>query len=133
MTVKVPFKPSSARLVSAQKNIDVKYDNGAATFGILIGEADCRGRGLGEEATRTLCRFAFDEMGLHKIRLDVYASNASAVRTYERVGFRREGVLREEAYRGGRHIDVLRMGLLRGEMNAGRAPKPPSKRRSRRR
>jgi RimJ/RimL family protein N-acetyltransferase len=94
----------------------IERDNGVATFGILIGEADCRGKGLGEEATRTLCRFAFDEMGLHKIRLDVYASNASAVRTYERVGFRREGVLREEAYRGGRYIDVLRMGLLREEM-----------------
>ena len=99
----------------------IERDNGVATFGILIGEADCRGKGLGEEATRTLCRFAFDEMGLHKIRLDVYASNASAVRTYERVGFRREGVLREEAYRGGRYIDVLRMGLLRGELTKPRA------------
>jgi RimJ/RimL family protein N-acetyltransferase len=94
----------------------IERDNGVATFGILIGETDCRGKGFGEEATRTLCRFAFDEMGLHKIRLDVYAINASAVRTYERVGFRREGVLREEAFRGGRYIDVLRMGLLRGEL-----------------
>ena len=109
----------------------IERDNGVATFGILIGEADCRGKGLGEEATRTLCRFAFDEMGLHKIRLDVYASNASAVRTYEHVGFRREGILREEAYRGGRYIDVLRMGLLRGELTEPRraAGASPPKRR----
>jgi len=98
----------------------VDRDNAVATFGILIGEADCRGKGLGEEATRVLCRFAFEEMNLHKIRLDAHAGNAAAVRTYERVGFRKEGVLREEAYRRGGYIDVIRMGLLRGELKPGR-------------
>ncbi len=87
--------------------------------GIFIGETDCRGKGFGEEATRVLCRYAFDEMNLHKIRLDVYAGNAGAVRTYERVGFRKEGVLREETFRRGRYIDVMRMGLLRGELTDG--------------
>ena len=94
----------------------IDRDNAVATFGILIGERDCRGRGLGEEATRTLCRYAFDELNLQKIRLDVYAANENAVKTYERAGFRKEGLLREEAYRKGRRIDVIRMGLLRGEL-----------------
>jgi len=81
-----------------------------------------------------LCRFAFEEMNLHKIRLDVYASNAAAVRTYENVGFRREGVLRDEAFRGGRYIDVLRMGLLREEIAEARsAPRSNRKPRARRR
>ncbi len=44
----------------------IDRDNGTATVGILIGEADCRGQGLGEEAVRTLCRFGFDEMRLHE-------------------------------------------------------------------
>jgi len=99
----------------------VDRDNAVATFGILIGERDCRGKGLGEEATRVLCRFGFDEVNLHKIRLDVHAGNAGAVRTYERVGFRKEGVLREEAFRRGGYIDVIRMGLLRGELKDGRS------------
>ena len=99
----------------------IERENGVATFGILIGEAGARGKGFGEEATRLLCRYAFDEMNLHKIRLDVHATNPGAIRTYERVGFRREGVLREEVFRRGRYIDVLRMGLLRGELAE---PKP---------
>lgn len=99
----------------------IERENGVATFGILIGEADVRGQGFGEEATRVLCRFAFDELNLHKIRLDVHATNAPAIRTYEGVGFRREGVLREENFRRGQYIDVLRMGLLRGELTE---PKP---------
>ena len=112
----------------------IERENGVATFGILIGEKDCHGKGLGEEATRVLCRFAFEEMNLHKIRLDVYASNEAAVRTYENVGFRREGVLRDEAFRAGRYIDLLRMGLLREEMTGPRsAPRSSRKPRARRR
>lgn len=94
----------------------IDRDNRTATLGILIGEADCRGHGLGEDAVRTLCRFGFDEMDLHKIRLDAYAFNARAIRTYARVGFRQEGLLREEAYRAGRRVDMVRMGLVRGEL-----------------
>jgi RimJ/RimL family protein N-acetyltransferase len=93
----------------------IDRDNGTATFGILIGEADCRGQGLGEEAARTLCRYGFDEMRLQKIRLDVHEGNP-AIKTYERVGFRREGILREEIFRRGVRLDVIRMGLLKGEI-----------------
>jgi RimJ/RimL family protein N-acetyltransferase len=100
--------------------VAIDRDNGTATFGILIGEADCRRQGLGEEATRTLCRYGFEEMRLHKIRLDVHEGNP-AIRTYERVGFRREGLLREEDFRRGGRIDVIRMGLLKDEL---RVPKP---------
>jgi ribosomal-protein-alanine N-acetyltransferase len=102
--------------------VSIDRDNGTATLGILIGERDCRGQGLGEEAVRTLCRYAFDEMNLHKIRLEVYAINPAAMKTYERVGFRKEGVLREDAYRQGRRIDVVRMGLLRGDLRPAKAP-----------
>jgi RimJ/RimL family protein N-acetyltransferase len=96
--------------------VGVDRDNRTATLGIFIGEKDCRGQGFGEESVRALCRFAFDELDLRKIRLDVHAGNADAVKTYERVGFRREGVLREEQFRKGRPVDVLRMGLLRSEL-----------------
>lgn len=97
----------------------IDRDNGTATFGIFIGEPDCRGQGFGEEAVRTLCRFGFDELRLHKIRLDVHAGNP-AVKTYERVGFRKEGSLREETFRKGRRLDVIRMGLLRDELRPDR-------------
>ncbi len=90
----------------------IDRDNRTATLGIFIGEKDCRGQGFGEEAVRALCRFAFGEMSLRKIRLDVQLANTTAVKTYERVGFRREGVLRQEVFRQGRPLDVLRMGLL---------------------
>ena len=107
--------------------VQIDRDNATATLGIFIGESNCRGQGLGEEAVRTLCRYAFEEMRLHKIRLDVYAGNP-AIKTYERVGFRKEGLLREEAFRKGRHLDVIRMGLLRTELHSDSrgGPRQPS-------
>ena len=97
----------------------IDRDNRTATLGILIGEKDYRGRGFGTEALRTLCRFAFEEMDLRKIRLDTHAGNEAALRAYEKVGFRREGLLRQEFYRKGRALDVVRMGLLRDELTQG--------------
>ena len=93
----------------------IDKDNGTAILGIFIGETDCRGQGFGEEAVRTLCRYAFEELRLHKVGLKVHSDNP-AVKTYERVGFRREGLLREEVFRAGRRLDVIRMGLLRDEL-----------------
>jgi RimJ/RimL family protein N-acetyltransferase len=97
----------------------IDRDNGTASLGLFIGEGDCRGQGYGEETVRTLCRWGFDELRLEKIRLDVHEGNP-AVKTYERVGFRREGTLRAEIFRRGGRLDVIRMGLLRDEL---RSPK----------
>jgi RimJ/RimL family protein N-acetyltransferase len=106
----------------------IDRDNRTATLGIFIGEADCRGKGLGEDAVRALCRYAFDELDLRKIRLDVSVLNPGAEKTYVRVGFRREGILREEAFRGGKPVDMIRMGLLKGELRAGTSPAPTLRR-----
>jgi UDP-4-amino-4,6-dideoxy-N-acetyl-beta-L-altrosamine N-acetyltransferase len=87
----------------------------SAELQIRIGAADARGRGIGREALRQLLRQGFEELGLHRISLHVFATNEAAIRAYEHVGFRREGLLREAALLGGSWIDVLLMGVLAGE------------------
>jgi aminoglycoside 6'-N-acetyltransferase len=52
------------------------------------------GRGLGTEAIRRVARHLFDELGHHRITIDPAAANAAAIRTYEKVGFRRVGIMR---------------------------------------
>jgi RimJ/RimL family protein N-acetyltransferase len=56
--------------------------------------------------------------------LDVYDSNARAIRSYEKAGFTHEGTLRHAAYRDGRFIDVRRMSILRAEWADRRAAEP---------
>ena len=63
-----------------------------ARFSIMIGVGDYRGRGIGTEATRLVCRYGFDKMALREILLDVDPRNVPAVRAYRRVGFEAEGI-----------------------------------------
>ncbi|MGE5595715.1 MAG: GNAT family N-acetyltransferase [Hyphomicrobiales bacterium] len=90
-------------------------ENRAAEFGILLGPQG-RGRGLGAETTWLTCRFGFEMMNLRRIELRVLAENERASALYQRLGFQREGRLRDSAYFAGRYEDVLVMSLLAGEL-----------------
>jgi RimJ/RimL family protein N-acetyltransferase len=88
-----------------------------AEFGILIGDSTFRNKGLGEGCTRFTVRYGFEELNLVRIYLSVLATNAPALRLYERVGFRTEGRLRSAQYKLGAYVDVVLMAILRDEYN----------------
>ncbi|MCB5167575.1 GNAT family N-acetyltransferase [Streptomyces bambusae] len=70
------------------------------------------GRGLGTEATRLIVGHGFEQLGLHRISLEVYAFNPRARRVYEKVGFTPEGTLRDALLWQGRRVDATLMSLL---------------------
>jgi aminoglycoside 6'-N-acetyltransferase len=73
-----------------------------------------QGQGLGSEAIRVLARWLFDERGHHRLTIDPAVDNEAAIRAYERVGFRRVGVMRKyERGPDGNWHDGLLMDLLR--------------------
>jgi RimJ/RimL family protein N-acetyltransferase len=67
-------------------------DDDEAELRVRIGEADARGRGLGTAAVEELVAYGFDTRGLRRIWLQVFATNARAIRSYEKAGFVRAGV-----------------------------------------
>ncbi|MHC3470385.1 GNAT family N-acetyltransferase [Streptomyces sp. 7R007] len=81
------------------------------TFRTLIGPRG-RGRGVGTEATRLIVGHAFEQLGVHRIELEVYGHNHRARRVYEKVGFVVEGVRREARWRDGEWVDEVLMALL---------------------
>lgn len=83
--------------------------------GIGIGERDYWGNGYGTDAMRVMLRFAFAELNLQRVSLGVYAYNPRAQRSYEKAGFRHEGVVRGDCHRDGRHWDSVFMGILRDD------------------
>ncbi|MEV6181545.1 GNAT family protein [Streptomyces sp. NPDC052015] len=89
----------------------------SCTFRTLIGPRG-RGRGLGTEATRLIVGHGFEQLGLHRIQLELYGDNARARRVYEKVGFVVEGVRREAALRNGVWVDEVLMALLDREWAA---------------
>jgi aminoglycoside 6'-N-acetyltransferase len=74
------------------------------------------GEGLGTEALRLLAGYLFEERGHHRLTIDPAADNAAAIRAYERVGFRRVGIMREyERAPEGEWRDGLLMDMLEEE------------------
>lgn len=90
----------------------IDWINRSAEFGIVIGERDHWGKGIGGEATRLIVAHGFDRLNLNRIWLGVFAEHEAAVRLYERVGFQVEGRFRAAILREGRQHDQLIMGLL---------------------
>jgi RimJ/RimL family protein N-acetyltransferase len=86
---------------------------------ITIGEKSCWGRGYGADAVRLLLRLAFDKLNLHSVWLTTLATNERAVRCYQKCGFKRQGLFRENSYVRGRYVDVVPMGILRSEYGRG--------------
>ncbi|KDN81413.1 GNAT family N-acetyltransferase [Kitasatospora cheerisanensis] len=71
-----------------------------------------RGRGLGTDVVRVLCRYGFDVLGLHRLQVDTLADNAAMIGAARRAGFRVEGTLRGAAWVSGRFVDEVVLGLL---------------------
>ena len=81
---------------------------------------DAQGRGFGTDAIRTVARYLFEERGHHRLTIDPSVANERAIRAYERVGFRRVGVMRfYERGSDGTWHDGLLMDLLAAELTAG--------------
>ena len=86
-----------------------------AELGIVIGDKSCWSKGCGTETLNLMLEYGVNELGLHRIYLNVLSSNARAIRAYEKVGFKKEGVYRDHIYRNGKYHDVYYMGILEDE------------------
>lgn len=79
------------------------------------------GRGLGRIILMELMHIAFDELGAHRLFLDVFEDNARARHLYESLGFAYEGTLREAALRDGQYCTLRLMSVLDREYAARKA------------
>lgn len=107
-----------AQLVGYADLADIEDTVGRAEFGIVLGERNLWGRGLGRIAGRLMLAHGFKQLGLSRVTAEVHAPNARSLALMKRLGFRQEGVLqRHELYRGG-VVDVVIFGLLREEFES---------------
>ena len=78
------------------------------------------GRGLATEAARELLRFGFEDLRMHRVSGDCVADNAASARVMEKIGMRREALLREQAWYKDRWWDALVYAVLEDEWRAAR-------------
>ena len=91
----------------------IDWKSRKAEFFITIGEKQFWDKGFGADTLKLISRLAFDKMNLNRVWLTVLLDNPRAVRCYEKCGFAREGLLRQESFVDGKYRDVLMMAILR--------------------
>lgn len=84
-------------------------------FGIAICEEEQRGKGIGKRSMKLLFNYAFGELNMHKISLEVTSFNKNSIGLYEQFGFQLEGTMREHYFWNDQYHDVLLYGLLKKE------------------
>ncbi|MGG0151702.1 GNAT family N-acetyltransferase [Bacillus mycoides] len=93
----------------------IEWNNRTGLLAIGVGDGNDRGKGYGNEAIHLILKYAFYEMNLHRIGLDVISYNKAAIALYKKMGFQMEGCMREAVQRDGRYLDRIIMGILRDE------------------
>jgi ribosomal-protein-alanine N-acetyltransferase len=84
-------------------------------IGVLIGEKEYWGHGYGTEAIKLFLRYLFIEKQLHKVAVTVSDFNKRAIRVYEKCGFRKDGILRDNAIIDDEFVDHIVMSILEDE------------------
>jgi len=111
------FEDNAGNLVAMGGLTNIDYTTRKAEFYIFVNPSRQR-EGIGTEATKLLCQYGFEVLNLHKIYLFTNNSNLGGRRTYEKVGFKLEGVHRDEMITNDKFDNRLYYGLLADELNS---------------
>ena len=92
-------------------NID--FISRKAFLGIVIGEKEFQGKGLGYEVLKLGLGYGFNYLGLEKISLDVIKNNEKALKLYKKIGFSTEGEFVKDFYFNGLYYSILRLAVFK--------------------
>lgn len=114
---------TEARIIGTCTLMDPSVQNRRAELGFALGRA-WWGRGYAREAVEALIAYAFGPLDLHRLEADADPRNDASIRLLERVGFVREGTLRERWIVAGETQDTAFFGLLRRDWEHARGHQP---------
>lgn len=93
--------------------LDIDPDNHKAGFRIALHSRNTWNKGNGTEATQLALAFAFEDLQLNRLELEVYSHNVRGIKAYEKAGFKQEGTLRQSLYLNNAYFDEILMAMLR--------------------
>lgn len=94
---------------------DIDWKVKSANYRICIFQPVERGKGIGNWAVKTAICFTFEELGLHRLELDVFSFNKRAKHLYEKSGLKVEGIRRDAILDEGKYADDILMSILETE------------------
>lgn len=98
----------------------INHKHRKANMGIMIGEPQMRGRGLGTETVELILDFGFNALDLNSIWLTTYEFNIAGQKAYKRAGFQEVGRRRQCRFHAGRYWDETHMDILASEFTKSR-------------
>lgn len=96
-------------------NIDLRNCK-AEWGGTLIGK-ESFGKGYGLESARLMLRYLFDEYPIHKCHTSCLEGHPKTSELFKKLGFKEDGILRDEIYKNGKYNNVVLYSILRNEIN----------------
>ncbi|MBT2692073.1 GNAT family protein [Bacillus sp. ISL-55] len=94
------------------------HNRNARMCRVLIGDKEMKGKGLAPYMVNKLLNIAFLKFGLHKVSLAVYDFNSPALKLYQKIGFRTEGLIREASRIGNDYWSYYEMSILDREWSS---------------
>lgn len=113
--IEVGRKPIGYMYNTPSKDEDSGEFTGRVELDILIGEKTEWGKGYGTDAMKAMLDYTFNQQKAERVFIMPRISNARAIHVYEKVGFKKEGILRHFEKFEGKWIDSLMMSILRDE------------------
>jgi RimJ/RimL family protein N-acetyltransferase len=97
----------------------INWRTGVADIGIMIGEKKYRGKGLSQDIIKIGCDYAFKKLSMRKITAGTASGNIAMCKCFERVGFKKEGIIRGQVLIEGVYEDHILYGLFPNEFYNG--------------
>lgn len=93
--------------------LEIDRKNSKAEYYVAMGEPSYKGKGVAKEASRLILQYGFEELGLNRIYLFTEIDNIAAQKLFERVGFKKEGIIRQDIISHGKYVDRVTYGYLK--------------------
>lgn len=106
-------RKSDAMLIGAVYLLNIDWLVRQAEFAIWIGDETYQGKGVGKFAIQEVLKHAFLDLNFNRVYLTALIHNCRAINLYEKIGFKKEGVIRQGTFKEGRFIDLVMMSILR--------------------
>lgn len=94
---------------------EIDWKNRSATHGIKLFKKENRSKGIGTDTVMAIMRYAFDELGLHRLNGSWFPDNIPSKNLYMKLGWKVEGLKRESVYKHGEYRDLEISGILEEE------------------
>lgn len=93
--------------------LSIDRKNSKAEYYVAMGETAYKGKGVAKEASRMILKYGFEELELNRIYLFTEIDNIAAQKLFEKVGFTREGVIRQDIVSHSKYVDRVAYGYLK--------------------